>query len=161
MKLFTIRNLPIYYQHGKSSRKLTMNAVLSMQWQRRKRLHDDILRVMELKFANIPPVAVCGDDHYRVSFGFWRDAKTGNVDIDNFSYIGKVCIDALAKKLGINDSIHRIIEVRYCYLGQRDTEELVMQVEKIDTVVVETKLNKHPKKEVTVEEVYRDSWRDV
>jgi hypothetical protein len=53
--------------------------------------------------------------------------------------LGKVINDCIAKKLGINDSIHRIIEVRYCYLGERELEELVVQVEKVDTIVVEKK----------------------
>ena len=139
MKLFTIGNLPLYYQHGKSARKIMFNAILSMQWQKRKAIHDMVANVMELKLAKIAPIAVGNEDRFRISYGFYRDASTGNVDIDGFAYLGKVINDCIAKKLHINDSIHRIIETRYCYLGQRDKEELVVQVEKVDTIVVEKK----------------------
>lgn len=139
MKLFTLRNLPIYYQHGKSARKIMFNAILSMQWQKRKDIHDYIKTFTELNLSYIAPIAVGKEDRFRISYGFYRDKSTCNVDIDGFAYIGKVVTDCIAHKLGINDSIHRIIETRYCYLGQRDKEELVVQVERVEDIVVKVK----------------------
>ena len=139
-KLFTITNLPLYYQHGKSARKIMMNAILSMQWHKRKTIHDNVQNAMECRLASIDPIAVGKEDRFRISYGYYRDKSTGNVDIDGFAYLGKVINDSIAKKLGINDSIHRIIETRYCYLGQRDKEELIVQVENVDSIVVEKKI---------------------
>ena len=164
-KLFTIRNLPLYYNHGKSARKIMMNAILSMQWHKRKSIHDNVQNVMECRLASIEPIAVGKEDRFRISYGYYRDKSTGNVDIDGFAYLGKVINDSIANKLGINDSIHRIIETRYCYLGQRDKEELIVQVEKVDSIVVEKKIensNETDKKYIIIGFRYPDSkdWLD-
>ena len=102
-----------------------------MGWQKRRTVHDMIANSITGLLSALPPIAVTNDATYRISFGFWSGKSTGNVDIDGMCYLGKVAIDCLAKKLAINDSIHRIKEVRYVYLGKQEDESVVMQVESV------------------------------
>lgn len=110
-----------------------------MKWQRRKAIHDSVMQIMELRLAKIDPIAISNEDRFRISFGFYRDKSTGNMDLDGMGYFNKIVIDAIAKKLGINDSFNRIIEVRTCYLGQRETESYVVQVERVQDICVQSR----------------------
>ena len=129
-KLFSII-IPHKYDTGKTHRKIWFNAILSMCWQKRKVVHDNLTIAIDNLLKTIPPIPVTNDMKLRVSFGLWSGKSTGNLDIDGMAYIGKVAIDCLARKMAINDSIHTIVEVRYVYLGKQIDESVVMQVESV------------------------------
>lgn len=126
--LFSINDLPIYYQHGKSARKISINAILSMQWYKRKAIHDMIVSAMECKLASIPPIGRQNGDKYVIKYGFFEDKSTANSDLDNWGYLIKVVNDCIASKLGINDSYHNIIKYEVGYYGTRDHESMSVQV---------------------------------
>jgi hypothetical protein len=116
-----------------------MNIVLGMNHWTRRNLHDDMMKTFSrlIKEANeAHPFGHTKEAQYRVSIGYYRGKnvtgkKTKTIDADGLSYIGKVAIDSLIKCTSIpNDSIFVIPEFRCVYLGERDEEEIWLQVTK-------------------------------
>lgn len=135
MKLFTIPNLLIYYPHGKSARKVTVNAILSMKWQSRKNIHDMLTSSIICKLASIPPISKENGDHYKFQWVFYRDKSTGRIDLSNLSYLIKVYEDAICTKLGIDDSISSVIEHKIIFGGMAEKESLTVHVMKTKDVI--------------------------
>lgn len=90
---------------------------------------------LDCKLASIDPIAKANGDHYIIKFGWYEDKTTANMDLDGFGYIQKIVIDAIAKKMSINDSYHNIIKVECGYYGTRDQEHLDVQVFKTSNII--------------------------
>ena len=133
MKVFTA-TIPHSYTTGKSNRKITTNAILSMSWQKRMTIHDQMLANYYNIFKAIPQAPHANHNTYRISLGFHPGKSTRNVDIDNFSIILKYAIDAWKKCVPFDDSITFIREVRMVVLPKQDKEKCVFQVEQLDGI---------------------------
>jgi hypothetical protein len=113
---------------GKSRRKLSWNDILSMHWQKRKTIHDQVLAVCGDIFSRQPSLGHSPHDTYRVSFGFYSGKSTKRYDLDNFP--AKWVIDAWCNNMTFDDNFRYITEVRIVYLGKKDEEQMLFQVEK-------------------------------
>lgn len=138
----------------------TMNIILGMSHWKRKRLHDDMQKsfIDSIQTAyRAHPYAHVPQTTYKVSLGYYRGKgevsgkKTKTLDIDNLAYIGKVAIDSLVKVTAIpSDSIFNIPEVRYVYLGEREQEEIWLQVERnCPEMPLETQQTINPSEDTT------------
>lgn len=134
-QLFSLKSIPLYYTHGSSLRKASMNAVMSMNHYKRNGIHHDIQNVIDIKLSAIPPIAREKEDRYIIKYGFFEDQKTGNFDLDNIGWIIKTTNDCIAKKLHCNDSYHTFIKYEVGFYGCHDQEHLDVQVFKTKAVV--------------------------
>lgn len=134
MKIFSV-TIPHMFQYGKNYRKISLNQILNMNWMNRKVLHDNMFEAYKQVLAVIPAIGVGKEDTYRVSLGFYAGKSTKTCDADNFMYIMKVFTDVLKEKLGVDDSIFRIPEQRIVFLGRKENEQLIAQLELIDVIV--------------------------
>ena len=122
--------IPHTYTAGKSTRKVSTNDILSMHWQTRKKIHDEVVAVCEDIFRLQPSLGHTLDSTYRISLGFYSGKSTKVFDIDNLAMLGKWSIDAFRNtKLTVDDNFRNIKEVRYVYLGKRDKEAVIFQAE--------------------------------
>lgn len=133
MKIFSV-TIPHMFTYGKTTRKISLNQILSMNWMKRKLLHDSMMESYSAILKALPAIGVGKEDTFRVSLGFFAGKSTKTCDADNFMYILKVFTDALKVKLGVDDSIFRIPEQRIVYLGRKDEEQLLAQLEIINVV---------------------------
>lgn len=101
-----------------------------MHWRTRQQIHDEAVSVCEGIFAGQPSLGHTIDSTYRISLGFYSGKSTKVFDIDNLSMLGKWAIDAFKNvKLTVDDNFRAIKEVRYVYLGKRETEAVIFQAE--------------------------------
>lgn len=179
MLLFKIQLPLTRIQYRKSLVLPLMNVALGLNPWNRKRLHDSMQEEFLRTFKYLPTFSHGKEDTYRVSFGYYRGKgeetgkKTKTLDTDAFAYYGKVCIDSLIKATAIpNDSIFVIPEVRYKYLGEKEHEEIWLQVERIcPETTLEASIPEKPSvgthepksgsdvpPKAKMEEIYRDSY---
>ena len=122
--------IPHTYTAGKSTRKVSTNAILSMHWQSRKKIHDEAVAVCSTIFQQQPSLGHTPDSTYRISLGFYSGKSTKVFDLDNLSILAKYAIDAFRNtKLTVDDNFHWIKEIRIVYLGKLDKEAVIFQAE--------------------------------
>lgn len=114
-----------------------LNIALNMNHWARKKLHDDMTEqfIEAISMAyKLKPFAHMNNSQYRITIGYYRGKgdsgkKTKTLDADGLSYIGKVSIDSLIKVTPIpNDCIFNVPEFRCIYLGEKEEEEIWLQV---------------------------------
>lgn len=114
-----------------------LNIALSMNHWTRKKLHDSMTEQFMKAISRayrLKPFAHASNAQYRVAIGYYRGKgdsgkKTKTLDADGLAYIGKLSIDALIKCTPIpNDCVFNLPEFRCIYLGEKEEEEIIMQV---------------------------------
>ena len=121
--------IPYHYQAGKSVRRIMLNAMMSMHFQKRNKLKTMFqASLKELIAKNIKLIGHTNISKYQVSFTFMADKSTKSLDVDGFAMAGKWVIDVLKLNLGVDDSFKFIDCVSYLYGGKAKEEQLVMTV---------------------------------
>lgn len=161
IQLFSLRNIPLYYLHGKGLRKASINAIMSMNYYKRNGIHHDMQNVIDLKLSAIPPIARDKEDHYIIKYGFFEDSKTGNFDLDNIGWIIKTTNDCIAKKLKTNDSYHTFIKYEVGFYGTSDQEHLDVQVFKTKAIVAPMSKEKRMKEIMLAEGIDADKIKTI
>lgn len=137
-KLLLLVKLPTHRIIWRKSLVLPLlNIALSMNHWARKKLHDSMteqfIEVISRAYK-LKPFAHSNNAQYRVSIGYYRGKgdsgkKTKTLDADGLSYIGKIAIDSLIKCTPIpNDCIFNIPEFRCVYLGEKEEEQIWLQI---------------------------------
>lgn len=121
--------IPYHYQAGKSVRRIMLNALMSMHFQKRNKLKTMFQSSLtELIKSNIKLMGHTNISTYQVNFTFYADKSTKSCDVDGFAMAGKWAIDVLKLSLGVDDSFKFITAVSYLYGGKAKDEALVMTV---------------------------------
>ena len=123
--------IPYHYQAGKSVRRIMLNALMSMHFQKRNKLKVMFQQSLTAIIKN--NIVLLGHSNistYQVTFTFMSGKSTKSLDVDGFAMAGKWVIDVLKLHLGVDDSFKFITAVTYCYGGKASDgeEQLILTV---------------------------------